>query len=67
MIREGKTFQIPSLLQTSKNQGMQSMDQALLDLVKTRKIDAAEALVHASDKKIFQNMTQGGGAMGGMI
>ena len=63
MIREGKTHQVTSLLQTSKNVGMQSLDQALMDLVKTRKISAKDAAVHAIDKKIFENMMTGGGGM----
>ena len=38
LIREGKTHQIPSVLQTSSGAGMQTMDSALATLVRTGKI-----------------------------
>jgi twitching motility protein PilT len=60
LVREGKTFQIPSLLQTSKGVGMQSMDQALLDLCKRRIIDPKDAVLHAMDKRAFEPMLGGG-------
>lgn len=54
LIREGKTFQIPSIIQTAKKEGMQLMDQHLLDLLKMRKIAAEEAYRCAADKKQFE-------------
>src|SRR5262247_937639 len=39
LIREGKTFQIPSILQTGKGAGMQTMNDALFDLVKKRLVE----------------------------
>lgn len=54
LIREGKTFQIPSMIQTGKREGMQTMDQALMDLVKSRKVSATEAYSYASEKKQFE-------------
>ncbi|GFE56918.1 type IV pilus twitching motility protein PilT [Geobacter sp. AOG1] len=54
LIREGKTFQIPSIIQTAKKEGMQLMDQHLLDLLKMRKIGAEEAYRCAADKKQFE-------------
>jgi len=54
LIREGKTFQIPSIIQTGKREGMQTMDQALMDLVKSRKVFAGEAYSYASEKKQFE-------------
>src|SRR3954463_13041782 len=44
LIREGKTHQIHSVLQTSAAQGMQSMDQHLADLVKKGRISYDTAL-----------------------
>jgi twitching motility protein PilT len=45
LIREGKTFQIPSVLQTSRGSGMQTLNDALIDLVVKQKLVApAEAL-----------------------
>lgn len=54
LIREGKTFQIPSIMQTAKKDGMQLMDQHLLDLLKTKKINPDEAYRCAIDKKQFE-------------
>ncbi len=54
LIREAKTFQLPSIMQTSKQMGMQTMDQSLMDLVKSRKISPQEAYRRAFDKKAFE-------------
>lgn len=54
LIRDNKTFQLPSIMQTSKQAGMQTMDQALMDLVKSRKISPQEAYRRAFDKKAFE-------------
>lgn len=53
LIREGKTFQIPSIIQTGRKDGMQLMDQALQELLKAKKIDAAEARRFAVNKNQF--------------
>jgi twitching motility protein PilT len=50
LIREGKTFQIPSAIITGKRVGMQLMDQALLALVRAGDIDPNEAFLRAEDK-----------------
>jgi twitching motility protein PilT len=52
-IREGKTFQIPSLIQAGQNVGMQSMDMALERLVTARTITAEAAIEKALDKEHF--------------
>ena len=54
LIRDNKTFQLTSIMQTSKQAGMQTMDQSLLDLVKQRKISPQEAYRRAYDKKSFE-------------
>jgi twitching motility protein PilT len=54
LIREGKTFQIPSIMQTAKKDGMQLMDQHLLDLLKTKTVNPEEAYRCAVDKKQFE-------------
>ena len=54
LIRDNKTFQLPSIMQTSKQKGMQTMDQSLMDLVKSRKISPQEAYRRAHDKKAFE-------------
>ncbi len=54
LIRDGKTSQIPSLIQTGRDLGMQSMDQALIDLVKKNQITALAARERAGDLRAFQ-------------
>ena len=54
LIREGKTFQIPSIMQTAKKDGMQLLDQHLLDLLKMKKVNPDEAYRCAVDKKQFE-------------
>jgi twitching motility protein PilT len=53
LIREGKTFQIPSVIQTGKAEGMQLMDQALQALVAAKKVAAEEAVKYAVNKALF--------------
>jgi len=48
LIREGKTFQIPSAIQVGRMDGMQSMDQALETLKKAGVIDDETAAAHGS-------------------
>jgi twitching motility protein PilT len=53
MIRENKTFQIPSLMQSGQAQGMQTMDMALERFVKDGTISAESAIEKAADKESF--------------
>jgi twitching motility protein PilT len=50
LIREAKIFQIPSIMQTSKKQGMCLMNDSFLDLVKKKIVDPQEAYAKAVDK-----------------
>jgi len=54
LITNGKVFQIPSILQTGKEQGMQLMDQALLEAINNKLIDPDDAYQYATDKQQFQ-------------
>jgi len=54
LLASGKVFQIPSMLQTGKDLGMQLMDQALQDALKKKEIDPDDAYRHATDKRPFQ-------------
>jgi twitching motility protein PilT len=54
LIREGKTFQLPSIMQIGRGIGMQLMDQALVELVNAGKVDQTEAVKFAVDKALFQ-------------
>ena len=60
LIREGKTFQIPSIIQTGRKDGMQLMDQALQELLKAKRVSAEEAARYAVNKAQFLPAGQGG-------
>lgn len=49
LIREEKSFQIPSVIQTNKKMGMQTMDDAIYDLYMKSYIDAETAITFAHD------------------
>ena len=53
LIRENKTFQIRSVLQTGASQGMCLLDASLADLVKNRIITREEALKNADEPQRF--------------
>lgn len=44
LVREGKTFQIPSAMQTGKGDGMQTLDAAIVSLLEGKRIDPEIAL-----------------------
>ena len=54
LIMTDQTHQIPAQLQTGRDQGMQLMDQALLDLIQRKEIDPDDAFRFASDRGLFQ-------------
>lgn len=54
LIRERKTHQMNTLIQTSTDLGMQTMDQGLMKLLNTNKIEKFEAITHAVDKRPFE-------------
>jgi twitching motility protein PilT len=56
LIREGKTFQIPSAMQTGKNHGMVMLNDALFELVKNGTVEAKDAYIKAVDKTGFETM-----------
>ncbi|MGB7212282.1 MAG: type IV pilus twitching motility protein PilT [Gemmatimonadales bacterium] len=53
LIREGKTFQIPSIMQTSKKLGMVTMNDALMELVDKKQVTSQEAYMKSVDKSSF--------------
>lgn len=53
LIRENKTFQIPSVIQTGKKYGMQSLDDAILEALNAGKITAEDAFAKAIVKERF--------------
>jgi len=50
LIREGKVFQIPSIMQTGRNQGMRLMTDSLAQLAKDGVITPEEAMLKVQDK-----------------
>ncbi len=59
LIREEKTYQIPSIIQTGKAVGMQLMDRSLQNLVEAKKISIDEARKYAVDKSLFPEKEEG--------
>jgi len=55
LVREGKTFQIPSLMQTGKALGMRLLNDCLADMVGNGTISADEALSKAIDKETLRS------------
>jgi twitching motility protein PilT len=56
LIREGKTFQLPSLMQVGKNVGMVTLNDSLIDLVKKKIVAPEEAYAKAVDKSGFEGL-----------
>jgi twitching motility protein PilT len=50
LIREGKTYQIPSIIQTSRKAGMITLNDSLMDLVEKRVIEPEEAYLRSVEK-----------------
>jgi twitching motility protein PilT len=61
LIREGKTFQIQSAMQTGKNHGMVMLNDALFDLVQKKLVEPRDAYIKAVDKTNFETMLTRGG------
>jgi twitching motility protein PilT len=53
LIREAKTFQLRSLLQTGATQGMALLDLSLAQLVRERTVAREEALLHCEEPKLI--------------
>lgn len=54
LIRESKTFQIPSMIQTGKKYGMQLLDDSIMDLYNRGWISADDAYLKSNDKAKFR-------------
>src|SRR5262245_57389188 len=63
LIRKAKTFQIPSVIATSRESGMQLMDTELMRLCKEGVISAEEAYLKAANKKDFESLIATDGAV----
>jgi twitching motility protein PilT len=56
LTREGKTHQMANAIQTGRGAGMQSMDQALSDLVRAGRIRLEDAKALAGDPQTFNSL-----------
>jgi len=63
LIREGKIYQIYSLMQTGAKFGMITMDQHLAQLVKTGKVTMDAALERCSSEEDLRRLVQSGGGV----
>ncbi len=54
LIRDAKSHQIPSAIQTGKRYGMQMLDDGIMDLLSRRKIDPDDAYAKAFEKSRFR-------------
>jgi len=63
LIMTDQTHMLPSQLQTGKDAGMQTMDQALLAAVQAREVDPEDAFNYASDKRPFTRYIADGTAI----
>jgi twitching motility protein PilT len=59
LIREGKIHQLPSVIQTSQNVGMQTMEMNLLDLVNRNLISRETAIEKTSNPNMFKEWDEG--------
>jgi twitching motility protein PilT len=64
LIREGKTFQIPSAMQVGKSLGMQTLNDSMFDLVKAGIVEPQEAYDRSISKKEFGSLLNRSGYKG---
>jgi twitching motility protein PilT len=63
LIMTDQSHMIPSQLQTGKDSGMQTMDQALLAAIQAREVDPEDAFAYAQDKRPFTRYIADGTAI----
>ncbi len=61
LIREGKTYQLTSVMQTGRKLGMQTMNDHLLSHVQAGLVEAREAYVKSNDKNGLRDLFQRNG------
>ncbi len=65
LIRDSKTFQLPSLMQTGRKAGMRLMDESIVELFREGLITKEDAIGAAENGKKVQAMISGGAAVSG--
>ena len=66
LIREGKTYQIPSAMQSGRELGMHTMDQHLAELVNAGDITQEAAVEKVHDLESFKRLVSGGHSTDGV-
>jgi len=61
LIREGKTFQLPSIMQVGKAQGMVTLNDSLMNLVTKKLVAPEEAYAKSVDKSGFEGLLKRAG------
>jgi twitching motility protein PilT len=61
LIREGKTFQLMSVMQTSRKIGMVTLNDSLIELVDKKLVEPRDAFIKAQDKTGFVTMLRNRG------
>jgi twitching motility protein PilT len=61
LIREGKTFQVPSMMQVGKSIGMVTLNDALMEMVTKKLVAPEEAYAKAVDKASFEGLLKRAG------
>ena len=56
LIREGKSYQIDNVIETSADQGMVSMDKSLANLVRQGVVSLEDGMHYTKDQRNFQNL-----------
>jgi twitching motility protein PilT len=56
LIREGKTFQMPSIMQMGTREGMVLMDQSIIRLMQSKQISYEQAFARVENKKLLPSM-----------
>lgn len=64
LIRDGKTYQIPTVMQTSKQEKMQLMDEEIMKYLLNKTITPEEAYLKANNKKLFAPYLTGDNSSG---
>ncbi len=58
LIREGKSFELPNIMQLSSKDGMQTLDQVLADLVRRNIVTREEAMMKSSNPERLKKSLQ---------
>ena len=61
LIREAKTFQIPSMMQVGKAHGMVTLNESLMELVTKKRVEPQEAYLKCADKSGFEALLKRAG------